>query len=56
MISYFVDSLAKGLLALTLSAAGGEKNNTFLPLKPMALVEGVSTGLGDGKGERSLCG
>jgi hypothetical protein len=44
MLSFFVDSLVTGLMALTLSTIGGEENNKFLPLIPMALVEGVSTG------------
>jgi hypothetical protein len=56
MLSYFVDALVIGFLALTLSATGGEENTNFIPLKPVALVEGVSIGMGDGKGETSLCG
>jgi hypothetical protein len=56
MISCFVDALLIVLLALTSFATVGEENNNFLPLRPMALVEGVSTELGDGKGETSYCG
>jgi len=54
--SYFSDALVTCLLTLTWSAKGGEENNNFLPLRPMALVEGVSTRLGAGKGETSLYG
>lgn len=55
MLSYFLDALVIGLLALTLSAVGGEENNNILSLRRVALAERVSTGLGAGKGETSLC-
>jgi len=55
MFSFFSDALVTSLLALTFFAAGGEENNKFLPLRRVALVEGVIIGLGVGKGETSLC-
>jgi hypothetical protein len=56
IIYCFHDSLVIVILVLTLSTTGGEENTNFLPLRPVAVVEGVSTRMGARKGETSLYG
>jgi hypothetical protein len=55
-VSFLVDDLVKGLLALISTAIAGEGKSNFLPFLPMALVDGISASFGAGWGENSLSG
>jgi hypothetical protein len=55
-VSFLVDDLVKGLLALVSTATVGEGKSNFLPFFPVVLAEGISANSGVGWGENSLCG
>jgi len=54
VVSFLVDDLMKGLLALASTATVGEGKSNFLPLFIVVLAEGISVNFGVGWHENSL--